>query len=115
MSIFGFGKKKSESKVASCGCGGVCTAQQEIKPDQIKADINSIGMLGTGCPSCHALFENAKKAAGSLGLNTEVEYITDLQKIMEYGVMSVPALMINDKVVSTGKVLKAAEIEKLLG
>ena len=72
-------------------------------------------MLGTGCPSCHALFENAKMAAGSLGLNTEVEYITDLQKIMEYGVMSVPALMINDKVVSAGKVLKAAEIEKLLG
>ncbi len=46
MSIFGFGKKKSESKVASCGCGGVCTAQQEIKPDQIKADINSIRVLG---------------------------------------------------------------------
>ena len=49
-----------------------------------------------------------------MGLGIEVEYITDMQKIMEYGVMSMPALVVNDKVVSIGKVLKAAEIEKLL-
>ena len=49
-----------------------------------------------------------------MGLSVEVEYITDMQKVMEYGVMSLPALVVNEKVVSTGKVLKAADVEKLL-
>ena len=44
----------------------------------------------------------------------EVEYITDMQKVMEYGVMSVPALVVNEKVVAMGKVLKSADVEKLL-
>jgi len=44
----------------------------------------------------------------------EVEYITDLQKIMEYGAMSMPALVVNEKLVSSGKVLKPAEIIKLI-
>ena len=50
----------------------------------------------------------------ALGLNVEVEYITDMEKVMEYGVMSMPAIVVNDKVVSMGKVLKAADVEKLL-
>lgn len=49
-----------------------------------------------------------------MGLSAEVEYITDLQKIMEYGVMSMPALVVNEKVVSMGKVLKANDVKKLL-
>ena len=49
-----------------------------------------------------------------MGLSIEVEYITDLQKVMEYGVMSMPALVVNEKVVSMGKVLKANDVEKLL-
>ena len=44
----------------------------------------------------------------------EVEYITDMKKVMEYGVMSMPAIVVNEKVVSMGKVLKTAEVEKLL-
>ena len=44
----------------------------------------------------------------------EVEYITDMEKVMSYGVMSMPALVVNEKVVSAGRVLKASEIEKLL-
>ena len=44
----------------------------------------------------------------------EVEYITDMAKIMEYGVMSMPAIVVNEKVVSFGKVLKTTEVEKLL-
>ena len=43
-----------------------------------------------------------------------MEYITDMEKVMEYGVMSMPAIVVNDKVVSMGKLLKAAEVEKLL-
>ena len=49
-----------------------------------------------------------------MGLSVKVEYITDMQKVMEYGVMSMPAIVVNDRVVSMGKVLKAAEVEHLL-
>ena len=49
-----------------------------------------------------------------MGLSLEVEYVTDMQKIMEYGVMSMPALVVNEKVVSMGKVLKSGDVEKLL-
>lgn len=55
-----------------------------------------------------------KEAVQKMGLSVDVEYITDLQKVMEYGVMSMPALVVNEKVVSMGKVLKANDIEKLL-
>ena len=49
-----------------------------------------------------------------MGLTIEVEYITDMEKIMQYGVMSMPALVVNEQVASMGKVLKAKEIETLL-
>ena len=49
-----------------------------------------------------------------MALSVEVEYVTDLQKVMEYGVMSMPALIVNEKVMSMGKVLKSADIETLL-
>lgn len=74
----------------------------------------TIKVLGAGCASCHAQFENAKKAVEKMGISVEVEYVTDLQKIMEYGVMSMPALVVNEKVVSMGKVLKPADVEKIL-
>ena len=48
------------------------------------------------------------------GLDLEVEYITDMEKVMGYGVMSMPAIVVNEKVVSMGKVLKTADVEKLL-
>ena len=49
-----------------------------------------------------------------MGLDLEVEYITDMEKVMGYGVMSMPAIVVNEQVVSMGKVLKAADVEKLL-
>lgn len=49
-----------------------------------------------------------------MGLSVEVEYITDMQKVMEYGVMSMPALVVNEKVVSMGKVLKTNEVVTLI-
>ena len=69
---------------------------------------------GAGCKSCHEQFENAKEAVKAMGLPVEVEYITDMQKVMEYGVMSMPAIVINEKVVSMGKVLKPKDVENLL-
>ena len=81
---------------------------------EAKDGICCIKVLGAGCKSCHEQYENAKEAVKAMGLSVEVEYITDMQKVMEYGVMSMPALVVNEKVVSMGKVLKAADVEKLL-
>lgn len=78
------------------------------------AAVSSIKVLGAGCSSCHMQFENAKQAVQNVGLAVEVKYVTDLQKIMEYGVLSTPALVINEKVVAMGTILSPADIEKLL-
>lgn len=73
-----------------------------------------IKVLGTGCKSCHALWKAAKEAVSRLDTEAEVEYITDMETIMAYGVMRMPALVVEETVVSMGKVLKASDIEKLL-
>lgn len=119
MSLFGFGKKKEEVKAPSCCCNGACPTSEIAETENVccggKVDgICCIKVLGAGCKSCHEQFENAKQAVKSLGLSVEVEYITDMPKVMEYGVMSMPAIVVNEKVVSQGKVLKTADVEKLL-
>lgn len=86
---------------------GDCYSEEE-------KSICSMKVLGSGCASCHTLFENAKGAVKNMELSIEVEYVTDLQQVMEYGVMSMPALVVNEKVVSMGKTLKSADIEELL-
>lgn len=130
MALFGFGKKKEEEKKAtpscccgtepeetsapSCCCGGEADAQTSTCCGEAVDGICCIKVLGAGCKSCHEQYENAKAAVKSLGLDIEVEYITDMEKVMAYGVMSMPAIVINEKVVSMGKVLKAADVEKLI-
>lgn len=119
MSLFHFGKKKEEKNTSAfaCTCGCQTSDAREIANDccpEAKDGICCIKVLGAGCKSCHELYENAKEAVKAMGLSVEVEYITDMQKVMEYGVMSMPAVVVNEKVVSTGKVLKAADVEKLL-
>ena len=73
-----------------------------------------IKILGSGCKKCVALGENAKAAAAAAGKEAEIVKVTDFAEIAAHGVMSTPALAIDDKVVSVGKVLTANEIEKLL-
>ena len=132
MALFGFGKKKEEEKEApSCCCGsseskveesagcccGAADSVTESSPcccGEAGNGIASIKVLGAGCKSCHEQYENAMTAVKALGLPVEVEYITDMEKVMGYGVMSMPAIVVNEKVVSMGKVLKAADVEKLL-
>lgn len=102
---------------AACDCGCSTTGTVETIGTccgEATDGICCVKVLGTGCKNCHSLLESAQAAVKALGLGIEVEYITDIQKIMEYGVMSTPALVVNDKVVSMRKSLKAAEIEKLL-
>lgn len=74
----------------------------------------NIKVLGTGCKKCKTLEENVKTALNNTGKEAVVEKIEDVQKIIGYGVMSTPALVIDEKVVSTGKVLKPSAIEKLI-
>ena len=131
MALFNFGKKKEEKKAPTCCCGGTEPKVEETPScccgSAPKAEVTStcccgksvdgiccIKVLGSGCKSCHALLEAAKKAVRNMGLSIEVEYVTDMEKIMEYGVMSMPALVVNEQVVSMGKVLKASDVEKLL-
>jgi small redox-active disulfide protein 2 len=74
----------------------------------------NIKILGSGCKKCVALANNARDAAQSAGLSAEIEKVTDIVEIAGFGIMSTPALVIDGKVVSTGKVLSAAEISALL-
>lgn len=71
-----------------------------------------ITILGTGCPSCQKLEENAKKAVEELGLSdATVEHIYDVNKIIEYGVMSAPAIMIDDEIKAAGRIPDVEEIK----
>lgn len=131
MALFNFGKKKEEKKVSACCCGGAeatveeksgCCCGSAPKADNSTScccgssakGISSIKILGAGCKSCHDQYENATTAVKAMGLSVEVEYITDMENVMAYGVMSMPAIVVNEQVVSMGKVLKAADVEKLL-
>ena len=131
MALFNFGKKKEEEKKATacccssaeaktgatvgCCCGSARKAEEPACCCGAPVDgICCIKVLGAGCKACHEQYENAKAAVKAMSLDVEVEYITDMEKVMEYGVMSMPAIVVNEKVVSMGKVLKAADVEKLL-
>ena len=118
MALFNFGKKKEEEKKAPACCCGSAKAQVAKSVECCcGTSVNGIccvKVLGAGCRACHEQYENAKTAVKALGLDVEVEYITDMEKVMGYGVMSMPAIVVNEKVVSMGKVLKAADVEKLL-
>jgi small redox-active disulfide protein 2 len=74
----------------------------------------TIKILGSGCKSCITLADNTKEALKEMGLDVQIEKVTDFSEIASYGVMSTPALVVDEKVVSFGKVLKSAEIKKLL-
>jgi small redox-active disulfide protein 2 len=74
-----------------------------------------IEILGTGCAKCKSLEEAAKQAVAQSGKFAQIEKVEDIMKIMEYQVMSTPALVIDGKVVSTGRVLGVNEIVSLIG
>ena len=76
--------------------------------------MKKIEILGTGCQKCIKLAKNAEEAVKGEGDEYEIEKITDLRKIMSYGVMMTPGLVVDGKVVSVGKVLSPDEIKKLL-
>ena len=124
--MFGIGKKKEEEKTPSCCCNAAAEPAQEescccgstVKESDACCPDGKmvVKVLSSGCKSCHALLENTQAAVKEMGkeANIQVEYVTDLEKIMGYGVMSMPALVICEKIASVGKVLKPAEVREMI-
>lgn len=73
-----------------------------------------IKILGPGCPKCNTLEKATKDAVAELQIDAEIEKIDDIMKIMEYGIMKTPALVVNGKVVVSGRVPSSDEIKKIL-
>lgn len=101
--------KRNKEEAAPCCCGGNAAPETQAP---VTGEITSIKVLGAGCKSCHQMYENTVKAVQAAGLGVGVEYITDMEKVMQYGAMSMPVLVVNEKVVSAGKVLKGKELAK---
>ena len=76
--------------------------------------MKTLQILGTGCPKCAKLAENAEAAAKAAGIEYTIEKITDINQIMGFGVMMTPALAIDGEVKFVGKVPELDEIQKLL-
>lgn len=94
MGLFGLGKKKEDSVVSN--------TEESVK------------VLGSGCAKCNELEANVKAALIQLGMNSAIEHVTDFNVIAAYGVMTTPALVVDGKVVSYGKVLKVEEAVSLI-
>lgn len=73
-----------------------------------------IKILGSGCKKCRALEENTKLALQTAGISADIEKVTDFVAIAGYGIMSTPGLVIDENVVSTGRVLSASQISALI-
>ena len=111
MSIFN--KKKKEGNIISC-CNSKNYTPDTMKEVEKKKKKSGIKILGSGCSKCNALEAGTMEALKALNMNVEVDHVTDFAQIASYGVMSTPALVVNGKVVSYGKVLKVDEIIEIL-
>jgi small redox-active disulfide protein 2 len=76
--------------------------------------MKTIQILGTGCPKCEKLAQNAEAAAKELGLEFELEKVTDITEIMNFGVMMTPALVIEGQVKTVGKVPSVEQIKEMI-
>lgn len=109
-----FGKKNKKEETTSCCCGGNCSAEDMAQAEQAKKEGASVKILGSGCAKCNQLEAAAKTALEQLNMDTAIDHITDFAQIAAYGVMTTPALVVDGKVVSYGKVLKVEEVVKIL-
>lgn len=108
MSIF---KKKNTS---ACCCGS-CTPESMSKAQKaVNDNTQCIKVLGSGCKKCNELEANTVLALTELNMDTTIEHITDFSQIAAYGIMTTPALVIDGKVASYGKVLKKEEVTALI-
>ena len=109
-----FGKKKEQPVTSSCeGCAG-CAPQNVEKAEAVQNGGSTVKILGSGCAKCNALEASTRSALEQLNMDSAIDHVTDFAQIAAYGVMTTPALVVDGKVVSYGKVLKTAEIVTLL-
>lgn len=73
-----------------------------------------IKVVGTGCRKCKALLAATEEAVKTTGVQADIEYVTDMMKIAETGLLSTPGLIIDNKIVSSGKVLEAQAVAELI-
>ena len=106
-----FGKQKGKK---ACCCGENCNAETMKAAEESKAGSTGIKILGSGCAKCKQLEANTLEALQQLGMDTEIDHVTDFTQIAAYGVMTTPALVVDGKVISYGKVLTTQEIAELL-
>jgi len=76
--------------------------------------MKKLQILGPGCAKCKKLAEDTETAAKALGLEYEIEKITDIREMVKFGVLATPALAVDGKVKSVGKILDAEKIKQLL-
>lgn len=116
MGIFNIKKifNKTNAQDLSSNLSTIPTNPQQglIDLDSIKA--NDIVVLGSGCAKCNTLENHVKEALQLLGQDNKIIHITDFAQIAACGAMTTPALMINNTIISTGKVLTVAELQALL-
>ena len=105
-----FSRKKEERK---CSCGN-CSADAVLAAEKSKEGSLGIKVLGSGCAKCNELEANTRAALKQLGMSTDIKHVTDFAQIAAYGVMTTPALVVDGKVVSYGKVLKKDEVVAIL-
>ncbi|WMJ22968.1 thioredoxin family protein [Paludicola sp. MB14-C6] len=108
-----FGNKKEEKKSGCCCCGN-CNSKAMEQAETLKKQGASVKILGSGCAKCNQLEANTREALEQLGMDTNMDHVTDFSQIAAYGVMTTPALVVDGIVVSYGKVLKTEEVVKLL-
>lgn len=111
-----FGKKNKDTETASCSCGGNCKPEAPASSgaENPKIEGASVKILGSGCAKCNQLEAATKEALNQLGMDATIDHITDFSQIAAYGVMSTPALVVDGKVLSFGKVLKTEDVVKIL-
>lgn len=105
-----FHKKKEESKPCCCG-NYIPEAMEQAEAAKTAAGVK---VLGGGCAKCNALEDAVRAALTELGMDTAIDHVTDFTQIAAYGVMTTPALVVDGKVVSYGKVLKKEEAKAII-
>lgn len=107
-----FGHKKEEAK--ACCCGGKCNSETIEQAETAKTGGATVKVLGSGCAKCNQLEAATREALAELSMDTMIDHVTDFSQIATYGVMSTPALVVDGKVLSYGRVLKKDEVITLL-
>lgn len=117
-----FGSKKSsgccsmeiveEKENSGCGCGCGC-APEEAVTDAVDESLMTIKVLGPGCKNCVEMEKNVRFVLWDLKMEANVIKVSDISEIASYGVMATPALVIDDKLIGSGRVMKVGELKEL--